>query len=41
MIITRRSVIKSGAAALAAPIVLKANDALASSGSVEVLAWQD
>ena len=41
MTITRRSIIKTGAAAVAAPIVLKANDALASSGTVKVLAWQD
>jgi len=39
--ISRRSVIKMGAAAVTAPVVLKANDALASSGSVKVLAWQD
>ena len=37
----RRTAIKMGAAALAAPMILRANDALASSGSVKVLAWQD
>lgn len=38
---TRRSALKLGAAALAAPMILRATDALASSGSVKVLAWQD
>ena len=38
---TRRSAIQMGAAALAAPMILRATDALASSGSVKVLAWQD
>jgi len=38
---TRRTAIKMGAAALAAPMVLRATDALASSGNVKVLAWQD
>lgn len=37
----RRSVLKLSAAGLAAPLVLRATDALASSGSVKVLAWQD
>ncbi|MCI4661199.1 MAG: extracellular solute-binding protein [Neomegalonema sp.] len=37
----RRTLIKTGAAAIAAPAVLRAHDALASSGSVKVLAWQD
>jgi spermidine/putrescine transport system substrate-binding protein len=41
MTISRRSMIQMGAAAVAAPVVLKATDALASSGSVKVLAWQD
>ncbi len=41
MSITRRSVLKISTAALAAPLVLRATDALASSGSVKVLAWQD
>ncbi len=38
---TRRSAIKLGASALAAPMILRATDALASSGSVKVFAWQD
>jgi len=37
----RRSFLKSTAAVLAAPLVLRAHDALAASGSVKVLAWQD
>ena len=41
MTFSRRSVIKLGAAAMAAPVVLRATDALASSGAVKVLAWQD
>lgn len=41
MTITRRSALKFTAAAVAAPVVLRAHDALASSGSVKVLAWQD
>jgi len=41
MIITRRSALKLTAGALAAPMVLRASDALASSGSVKVLAWGD
>ncbi|SMX44957.1 extracellular solute-binding protein [Actibacterium lipolyticum] len=38
---TRRSAIQLAGAAVASPALLKANDALASSGSVKVLAWQD
>lgn len=38
---TRRSALKATAAGLAAPAILRATDALASSGSVKVLAWQD
>lgn len=41
MTISRRTAIQMGAAALAAPVVLRASDALASSGSVKVFAWQD
>ncbi len=41
MAITRRSALKLTAGALAAPIVLRAHDALASSGTVKVFAWQD
>ncbi len=41
MLFNRRSLLKSTAAVLAAPLVLRAHDALASSGSVKVLAWQD
>lgn len=41
MTISRRSMIQLGAAAVAAPVVLRASDALASSGSVKVFAWQD
>lgn len=41
MKVTRRSAIQLSAAAVAAPTVLRASDALASSGSVKVLAWQD
>ncbi len=41
MTITRRSALRLTAAALAAPAVLRAHDALAQSGSVKVLAWQD
>ncbi|MDO6523684.1 extracellular solute-binding protein [Shimia thalassica] len=41
MTITRRSALKLGAATLAAPMILRATDALASSGSVKVFAWQD
>lgn len=38
---TRRSALKATAAGVAAPAILKASDALASSGSVKVFAWQD
>ncbi len=41
MALSRRSALKLGTAALAAPMILRATDALASSGSVKVLAWQD
>ncbi|MCW3783313.1 extracellular solute-binding protein [Defluviimonas salinarum] len=41
MTLSRRNVLKLSAAALAAPLVLRASDALASSGSVKVFAWQD
>ncbi|UWR25837.1 extracellular solute-binding protein [Sulfitobacter sp. S223] len=41
MSFSRRSVLKISAAGLAAPMILKASDALASSGSVKVLAWGD
>lgn len=41
MSFTRRSVLKLSSAALAAPVILRATDALASSGSVKVFAWQD
>ncbi len=41
MTITRRSALQLTAAAVAAPAVLRAHDALASSGSVKVFAWQD
>lgn len=41
MKLTRRSALQLTAAAVAAPAVLRATDALASSGSVKVLAWQD
>ncbi len=41
MTITRRSAVKLTATALAAPLVLRASDALASSGRVQVFAWQD
>jgi spermidine/putrescine transport system substrate-binding protein len=41
MPITRRSVLKGAAAAVAAPAILRAHDALASSGQVNVFAWQD
>jgi spermidine/putrescine transport system substrate-binding protein len=39
--ITRRSALKGATATLAAPLVLRAHDALASSGTVKVFAWQD
>ena len=41
MMFSRRTALQLGTAALAAPMVLRAHDALASSGSVKVLAWQD
>lgn len=41
MTLTRRSALKLTGAAVAAPAILKASDALASSGSVKVFAWQD
>jgi spermidine/putrescine transport system substrate-binding protein len=41
MALSRRSALQLGTAALAAPMILRATDALASSGSVKVLAWQD
>jgi spermidine/putrescine transport system substrate-binding protein len=44
MSVSRRQVLKAsaaGAAALAAPAVLRAHDALASSGQVNVFAWGD
>jgi len=41
MSITRRTALKLTSTALAAPMILRATDALASSGSVKVLAWQD
>lgn len=41
MKLTRRSAMKLTAAGVAAPAILKASDALASSGSVKIFAWQD
>ncbi|MGD9865983.1 MAG: extracellular solute-binding protein, partial [Pseudodonghicola sp.] len=41
MTFSRRNAMKLTAAAAAAPMVLRATDALASSGAVKVLAWQD
>lgn len=41
MSFARRNALKLTAAAVADPAVLRAPDALASSGSVKVLAWQD
>ena len=41
MTFDRRSMLKATAAVVAAPAVLRAHDALASSGSVKVFAWQD
>lgn len=41
MTFSRRNAMKLTAAAVAAPMVLRATDALASSGAVKVLAWQD
>ena len=39
--LSRRSLLKGAAAAVAAPTVLRAHDALASSGQVNVFAWGD
>ncbi|MGJ8589891.1 MAG: extracellular solute-binding protein [Yoonia sp.] len=41
MSFNRRTLLKLSAAGLAAPMILRANDALAASGSVKVLAWGD
>lgn len=41
MTISRRTALKMTATAVAAPVVLRAHDALAASGTVRVLAWQD
>ena len=41
MSFSRRSVLKGTAAILAAPAILRAHDALASSGQVDVFAWGD
>ena len=41
MYFDRRTLLKSSAAVLAAPTILRATDALASSGAVKVLAWGD
>ncbi|WP_068300408.1 extracellular solute-binding protein [Pararhodobacter sp. CCB-MM2] len=41
MSFSRRSLLKLSSAALAAPMILRATDALATSGTVKVLAWQD
>ena len=41
MKVSRRSALQLTAAAVAAPVVLRASDALASSGTVKVFAWQD
>lgn len=41
MTFNRRNALKLTAAAVAAPAILRASDALASSGSVKVFAWQD
>lgn len=41
MSFNRRTILKLSAAGLAAPMILRANDALAASGSVKVLAWGD
>jgi spermidine/putrescine transport system substrate-binding protein len=38
---TRRSALLTGAAAVAAPAVLRATDALSSSGTVKIFVWQD
>ena len=39
--LSRRSVLKGAAAAIAAPVILRAHDALSSSGQVNVFAWSD
>ena len=41
MTITRRTALQLTAGAVAAPTILRASDALASSGTVKVFAWQD
>ena len=41
MKLDRRTVLKTSAAAIAAPAILRAHDALATSGTVRVFAWQD
>jgi spermidine/putrescine transport system substrate-binding protein len=41
MTFDRRTILKFSVAGLAAPMILKASDALASSGKVKVLAWGD
>ena len=41
MTFTRRHALQGTVAALAAPAILRAHDALASSGTVRVLAWLD
>jgi len=41
MTFDRRTILKLSVAGLAAPMILKASDALASSGKVKVLAWGD
>ncbi|APZ54473.1 extracellular solute-binding protein [Salipiger abyssi] len=41
MKLTRRTAMQLTATAVAAPAILRAHDALAASGSVKVLAWQD
>ena len=41
MKLDRRTVLKSSAAVIAAPAILRAHDALASSGTVRAFAWQD
>lgn len=41
MTMSRRTALQLGVAAVASPLVLRASDALASSGTVKVFAWQD
>ena len=41
MTFDRRTILKLSVAGLAAPMILKASDALASSGKVKVLDWGD